>query len=219
MKRIWQVLIALAAAGGVAALAVDRRRDEAELARMREDMGALSRAIEATKSGPALAGAAPRPERRIEAAAPAPAAPPAEAPAAPAPEPPGEENESAPTVERRAAALAAVRERLEDTFTQQGTDARWSAEAREAAREKLSAALPDTSSLRSIECRSSMCRVETVHQDFEQYEQFVRSTFMNPQEALWRGGFFTLPVNDPREGELVTVAYVGREGAPLPISL
>ncbi|WP_437669358.1 hypothetical protein [Sorangium sp. So ce131] len=220
MKRIWQGAFAAAAIGAATMFVLERGRQQEEIARMRDDMGALSRDLDEARSEAASAAAVRRLARRIEAAErTSPAPPPAPEERAAAPTQPGDEPEGPAAAEQRTATMAEVSERLQDVFAGEGIDAQWTAAARETARDKLSAALPDSSSLRSLECRSSMCRIETEHADLEQFQRFVQGAFMDPQKKPWNGGFFAMPVSDPSDGKVVVVSYLAREGEPLPMSL
>ncbi len=204
MKRIWRVVIALAAAGGDGGA---RRRPAA---RTRRGDGAHARghgralAHQAT-SGPALAGAAPGPGGGSRPPRPCPRGlRRRKRPQHPRRSPRRREGESAPTVEQRAAALAAVRERLEDTFTQQGTDTPVERRGARGQPGKAGAALPDTSSLRSIECRARCAVSRRCTRTSSNTSSSSGAPSSSPAEPLWRG--FTCLSSDPREGKLVTVA-------------
>ncbi|WP_437978528.1 hypothetical protein WMF11_19395 [Sorangium sp. So ce295] len=224
MKRIGQVLTALAVIGAVTMFVLEWRRQEAqeaELARMRAEMGELSRDLEEARGGTASAESVRRLERRLEAAArPNAALRPASGEEADASgQPDDEQGESPAPAGPRPVDMAEVSERIQDVFAQQTTDTQWTASASEAAREKLSSALPERSSLRTVECRSSMCRFETEHDDMAQMQQFMQEAFMDPQKRPWNGGFFAMPVSDPNTGKVMVVSYLAREGEELPMPL
>ncbi|WP_437986912.1 hypothetical protein [Sorangium sp. So ce117] len=224
MKRIGQVLTALAVIGAVTMFVLEWRRQkaqEAELARMRAEMGELSRDLEEARGGTASAESVRRLERRLEAAArPNAALRPASGEEADASgQPDDEQGESPAPAGPRPVDMAEVSERIQDVFAQQTTDTQWTASASEAAREKLRSALPERSSLRTVECRSSMCRFETEHDDMAQMQQFMQEAFMDPQKRPWNGGFFAMPVSDPNTGKVVVVSYLAREGEELPMPL
>jgi hypothetical protein len=125
----------------------------------------------------------------------------------------------APVSESRAAqpsmTAMEVLDHLDGVFDHEKEDRTWTAST--TARAKISALLPATSELRSIECRTSMCRIETAHHDPESYQRFVRTAFMDPETRLWNGGAFSkvLPGQDG-QGTVITVAYLAREGQGLP---
>ncbi|MGK3984788.1 hypothetical protein WME99_17210 [Sorangium sp. So ce136] len=111
---------------------------------------------------------------------------------------------------------AVIRERLDERFARERRDPAWTVDAQRTAESRVAGAIPETSEVRSIECRASMCRIETTHQDLNQYQQFVHRAFMNPETHLWNGGFFATLLGEPADGRVTTVAYLAREGEALP---
>ena len=164
---------------------------QAELAQVRRELAVLQRALR-----PSLAPA--------DIAAP-PAAASAVDPETPAP------SRAEPPADAEEAYLAFVTE----AFDAELSDPRWSAAGE--LRPKLTAALPPGSVLRSLDCRTSLCRVETVHANHETYRAFTdhfAPTATRP--ALWSGaGYFQVTHAPERPGdELVAVAYLGRGSLP-----
>ena len=82
----------------------------------------------------------------------------------------------------------------------------------------LRAALPAGSSVRNIECRGSLCRVETLHAGMDDFRDFVQRAFAgHPLAAVSNGPVFVNLLEEPAPGRpVVAVAYVGREGTALP---
>lgn len=195
MKPV-HLLWAVPFVGLIAMHLADQRRHESELAEIRSELGARSapRAERALSEAPRLASGPAASIRVAEAPAPAPAA---EAP----PKPPME--------------AAEVRDHLEGTFTQQRADVQ-SDEARQTAEARLTAVLPATAKLQSLECRTSLCRIETIHQSAESYQQFVKGAFLDPKTKIWNAGFFSTQLTDPVDGKLVIVSYLARDGEELP---
>jgi hypothetical protein len=81
----------------------------------------------------------------------------------------------------------------------------------------MSAVLPEGSSIVSLDCGSSLCRMVTSHRNLESYQQFQRDAFLraDPENpTLWRGGakFMKLPSDDPNR--LLYTAYLAREHLP-----
>jgi hypothetical protein len=101
-------------------------------------------------------------------------------------------------------------------FVKEAEDRAWAPEARHGIEEKLTGALPDGSSVSSVSCRSTMCRVETVHADVGHYGEFVRHAFLNPAAQVWTGPGFSMVMGEPGSGKLVTVAFLARPGSNLP---
>lgn len=110
-----------------------------------------------------------------------------------------------------------VRVRIDEIFQEESTDPAWGTQARATAHARIAEILPGSSRLRSIECHASMCRFETAHQDPESYRQFLISAFHDPATKLWEGGGFSTPLpGHDEDGRVVTVAYLARDGQPLP---
>jgi hypothetical protein len=80
------------------------------------------------------------------------------------------------------------------------------------------AVLPAGSSVRSVECRSALCRIETVHPSVDEFRDFVARAFLAPDAKVASGPVFAGLLTEPARGEaVVAVAYVGRDGSPLPM--
>jgi hypothetical protein len=121
--------------------------------------------------------------------------------------------------ETRPAAMAPeeLRVQLDHAFQDEAVDETWTVQAAATARTRMAAVLPETSRLRSIECRASMCRLETAHKDPESYGKFLVGAFHDPATRLWNAGGFSTPLADrDEEGRVVTVAFLAREGEALP---
>lgn len=209
MKR-WQIFLIVTAVSGSAAMLVsaERRRHTAEMDAIRADLLSVSRSAgEGSRDALQERGFQKLVSlvREVPAHAPAPAAKetPTEPPHAAAEKP-------------RPLEPTEVRDRLEGRFSQERAEPKWSTEAQQLAETRLPATLPPSSSLRSVDCRGSMCRIETSHQDLEHYRQFVHKAFLTPATHLWNGGFFSTLIDDPGSGTMVAVAFLGRDGEALP---
>jgi hypothetical protein len=109
-----------------------------------------------------------------------------------------------------------LHKRYEGSFRGEAVDAAWAGQAKSIADAKLSAILPSGSSIRGLECRATMCRLETAHKDYASYVSFVRAAFTNPDQAPWNAESYSAPLNDnPADGVFVT--YIAREGRSLSI--
>jgi hypothetical protein len=190
--------------------AVQGRHQQSALQRIHAEVSSLTNSVErlqhtqrnAVAQGFLNKVAAPvprvNPQERAPQAAPVDSAPPRESTTAHPPD------------------VAKVRDLLETSFTGEQPDPQWVAQAQSTAKTKLTEAMPDTSSVRSIACRSSMCRIETIHEDVQHYQEFVQRAFLNPETKVWNGGFFSTPLTAPGNGKLVVVSYLARDGADLP---
>jgi hypothetical protein len=210
--KLYHVMLPVTVTVG-AALAlhfVERRHQDDQLDVVRAEVASLSRSLKEGRdrstpeggSPPAVAHLSPirfqplpveeRPEREASSAA-------AKAPA-----------------ERRPLEVAEIRDQLEAKFLQErGGGGEWTVEAQRAARTKLFAAMPETSTLRSVECRASMCRIETTHKDLDHYQQFMMSAFMSPTTKVGNGGVFSAPTISTDGGEVTAVSYLARDGEPI----
>jgi hypothetical protein len=111
--------------------------------------------------------------------------------------------------------FALVHDTLEQSFGSQANDGAWAMEARRSLETKL-ADLPAASRLRSIACRSTLCRVETIHDRYSDARDFT-SRFASLDQRPWAGGFYTGPISeDSQNGAVTFVTYLVREGVELP---
>jgi hypothetical protein len=84
---------------------------------------------------------------------------------------------------------------------------------------RVRAVMPAGSSVRSLECRSSLCRIETVHPSVEEFRDFVQGGYLTLDLAtrVSTGPVFVGLLAPPVEGQpVVGVAFLGRDGAVLP---
>jgi hypothetical protein len=199
-------LVACACLGVVVYLVHDARSRRAEIDGLRAQLAAVASAPAPTVTVREVTRElvpvpAPHDEEPAAAAAAAPGAN-AEAKGA-APSPPRME-----PAEQRA--------RYSSKFNEEPRDAQWASASQATATAKLTAVLPPSSELTSVECRSSMCKIETVHEDVERYHEFAKGAFMDPKTVPWNGAFFSTGSVDPATGKFVAVAYLVREGEPMP---
>jgi hypothetical protein len=110
---------------------------------------------------------------------------------------------------------AEAHERFEEAYAHDPPDPAWSARARTIADSKLPSLLPSGSVVRSFDCHSEICRLETGHKDYDSYMKFIHQAFLTPADALWNAATYSTPVHDnPEDGLMVT--YIAREGHTLP---
>jgi hypothetical protein len=111
-----------------------------------------------------------------------------------------------------------VRDSLNVEFESQPPEARnWGGQSRNEARAKLSALLPEGSTIRSFECHAALCKIETTHADLQAYTAFARSAFMDGTSHVWNAPFFiTRADSGGPSAPPVMVAYIAQPGAQLP---
>lgn len=80
------------------------------------------------------------------------------------------------------------------------------------------AALPAGSSLRSVQCRGTLCRIETAHTSIQEFHGFIHRAFQTPESKIANAPVFAGPLASAVPGEpLIVVAYLGSEGGMLPM--
>jgi len=105
---------------------------------------------------------------------------------------------------------------VEAAFAAEPVNDAWAASTRLALQDRLaSLARPLASSLREIDCRASICRVEVVHRNADTSRQFADEAFTDPEAQAWNGPAFLLPPQPAPDGRLAVVMYLGREGTSL----
>lgn len=110
-----------------------------------------------------------------------------------------------------------VRLRLSSRFQEERPDKGWTANAEALVRARLLPHLPAGSKLISMECRASMCEFVSAHSGPDSYNQFLRTAFQDSATRLWDGAGFATPTSEhDRDGNVITVAYLAREGHALP---
>jgi hypothetical protein len=135
----------------------------------------------------------------------------AAAPSEPTPQPVAQPKPLETPIEQ----FALVHDTLEQKFGSQANDGGWAMDARRSVETKL-ADLPVASRLGSIECRSTLCRVETIHDRYSDARDFT-SRLASLDRRPWNGGFYTGPISeDPQNGAVTFVTYLVREGMELP---
>ncbi len=79
------------------------------------------------------------------------------------------------------------------------------------------AVLPAGSAVHRVECRGALCRIETAHLGLDELRDFAQRAFQGANPVSKGPVFFSL-LGEPEPGQpVVAVAYVGREGAELPM--
>jgi hypothetical protein len=195
IRRTFLILGAVGATGLVLA---ELRQERAERERLQDQVTALSAAQQRDAAAPAQATLG-----RLVGAMAAPAEPrPAPAEPRPAPaEPPAPYD---------------PRARLDSAILAQQPDPAWTGAASRLVEARIGAALPPGSVLRGVECRASLCRIETDHADLPHYQQFFQRAFVDPDTRTWNGAVTTAELTDAGDGTVHVLSYLAREGTALP---
>jgi hypothetical protein len=82
----------------------------------------------------------------------------------------------------------------------------------------LQALLPTGSSIQSVECRGTLCRVELRHASLDAHQQLVQRAFRDP--VIASGPLFVTLLDElapGTTGPVSAIAYLGAEGTTLPM--
>jgi hypothetical protein len=223
LKTLWKRTTmkphTLAVAAGVTiAIAVfyfDRRQSRQELDRMQEVVARL-------EQDKARVAALPVPVVRMQEVRTEPSAPPAAEPTragvAEPSSPPATRPRASPAVLSPLEAFSPIHDTMEALFASEPTDASWAREARRTAEGAVTSQLPPGSRLTAVDCRSTLCRIESNHETGEEAQRFV-GALTEAGKRPWNGTLTAGPVeHDARTGRTVYVTYLLREGVDLPAS-
>jgi hypothetical protein len=108
------------------------------------------------------------------------------------------------------------RERLEAHFAGERADPRWAVPTLLLTRERLERMLPVGSQLVGLDCRATLCRLETAHVDLDQFRAFVSAAFVDSQTYVWDGPTWSALTSESTDGSVVTVSYLAKGGETLP---
>lgn len=111
-----------------------------------------------------------------------------------------------------------MRDRLEASFASD-VSAAPSQDRTQGIEKRVRAVIPAGSSVRRLECRSSSCRIETMHPSLEEFRDFVQRGYLTRDFAtrVSNGPVFVGLLAPPEAGQpVVGVAFLGRDGAVLP---
>lgn len=113
--------------------------------------------------------------------------------------------------------FAPIHQGMEMAFAGERLDPSWARDARRLVDTALSAHLPDGSRLTAVECRSSLCRVETTHESRNDAKEFTSKSLSDPASRPWNGSFASGPTSvDALNGRVTQIVYLVREGHELP---
>lgn len=105
-------------------------------------------------------------------------------------------------------------ERLDSAFFDESSDPEWTPGATETA-EKLALAMRDNADVTNVECRASLCRLESTFSDLASFHESTVRAVTDPDTG-WPGPYMAAVVSDPRHaGAVEAVTYLAREGVDL----
>jgi hypothetical protein len=97
------------------------------------------------------------------------------------------------------------------SFYAEDSDPAWSRGAEKLTISALTSALPSASKIGAVECRTTLCRMESVHRDLDAYGAYVEAAFASRDRELWNGGFATF-ITERTGAEVRVVSFFAREG-------
>lgn len=177
-----------------------------ELAAMRAELDALKR-----NSATSLLLARTAGEREPQLGAAASAAP----ATSPVPEAPKRRSQQEEDEEARRLELARA-ESLDRQFEAEPVDRSWAPLASQEARRALQTEVDGSTSVNHVDCRSTWCRIETVHHDVEAFKAFANKSLLSRERQLWNGGV-SATIRDDSDGSVTAVTFITREGHAMPL--
>jgi hypothetical protein len=110
-----------------------------------------------------------------------------------------------------------ARDHIAEVFTGERLDGSWDGAELARLEKALPTILPTGSQITRVECRSTMCRIESSHPSVDQFAEFARSAFLK-ETRVNEGPFFASVTSPVVAGQPVTtVAYIARKGHILPM--
>lgn len=111
----------------------------------------------------------------------------------------------------------AIRDRMGEIFASERLDEGWDGAELARLEKALPALLPPGSRIDRVECRSTMCRIESTHAGLDAFVDFARAAFSR-ETRVNEGPFFASVSAPPVAGQPVsTVAFIARKGHILPM--
>lgn len=166
-----------------------------------------SSASRRTQIGEQAASAPPRREMENPPPARPPVIPSAE-PGAEPPKPTGDRPTRGPDVPELAA-------QIDGKFAREPADPGWSSGAERQLRQALESTSSPGTTLASVSCRRSLCRVESLHTSLEAFHDYVESSYMADDRLPWNGAFTSL-VTEQSDTRVKAVSFIAKEGSDIP---
>ena len=114
----------------------------------------------------------------------------------------------------RLASEKLYRARLGDRLSREVTDPAWSESARTGLLEEWQRKLPAGGHVQGVDCRSSMCRAESVLPDTDSYFGYAQAVL--ERNDAWIGGKVVMREEDQYTHEVHVIAFFARGQKPLP---
>lgn len=190
----------------------DARRAEQRESRARAAVEARLAALEASATQTRRAQSLEQQQmawRAVVTASPSPSAPPAGTQSPPS----DAGDDSAPVAE--AVDDSELETRFETAYSSEPVDRDWATTTRSAYMAEIEKKLPATSRIDSFECRSSLCRLEVVHESIQSSNDFLLGLFALDHGGplgTTSGGFRATEPTDTPDGKKRSVVFIARQG-------
>ncbi len=104
-----------------------------------------------------------------------------------------------------------IRNRMDAKFAAEQRDAQWGTSTAAGLRQDFTTHLPKNARMDDLDCRQTLCKVETTFQDMTSYREFVSTKLMGGP-VKWDGQGLASVRRTERNGEVVVVTYLTRPG-------
>ena len=135
--------------------------------------------------------------------------------------PPGKEASDpvhdAPAEPARQITEEEMRDQMQTAFAHEAVGTGLASKLRTLAQAELPGRLPANSSIQAIECRGSLCRIQSSHKDQAAYGEFLERAFQTQGTRIWNGAYMAVVVGENDDKSLSTVTYVAAEDTNMPV--
>lgn len=104
---------------------------------------------------------------------------------------------------------------LDGKFGSEVQDPKWSQSAAREASRAITAVMPIGTKLGKVECRTSLCKVESFHENLNAFHSFADSALLGRERQLWNGGVATMVRSENGSG-VTAITYIAKEGQGVP---
>lgn len=110
---------------------------------------------------------------------------------------------------------AEIAAQIDGKFAQEPVDPGWSSGAERQLRQALESKPSPGTTLASVSCRRSLCRVESLHTSLEAFHNYIDSSYMAEGRLPWNGAV-TAMVIEQSETRVKAVSFIAKEGSEIP---
>jgi len=103
---------------------------------------------------------------------------------------------------------------IDRRFSAEAEDPEWNQRAARRLSEGLSSGLPEGTTIGSIACRASLCRVESFHTSRANFREYVEATF-RAEGKLWDAAASSMVAEESPSG-VRALSFIAREGSEIP---